>query len=99
MSSRSRGRPAHFWTAAADWLKERNIEIMRGPMNPSTNDECGFLLDGFDSPPMIMMTYTPPYYLDYMEQCGLIKSKDLFAYISVIKDVAAGERLESLRRP
>jgi len=43
-------------------------------MNPSTNDECGFLLDGFDSPPMIMMTYTPPYYLDYMEQCGLRKA-------------------------
>ena len=47
--------------AAAGWLKERHIEIMRGPVNPSTNDECGFLLEGFDSPPMIMMTYTPAY--------------------------------------
>jgi GNAT superfamily N-acetyltransferase len=82
--------------AAAEWLRERDIEIMRGPMNPSVNDECGFLLDGFDSPPMIMMTYTPPYYLDYMERCGLTKSKDLFAYISIIKDVSAGGRLEKL---
>ncbi len=82
--------------AAAAWLRERDIEIMRGPMNPSTNDECGFLLEGFDSPPMIMMTYTPRYYLDYMEQCGLSKSKDLYAYISVIKDVKAGEKLEKL---
>jgi hypothetical protein len=81
---------------AAAWLRERDIEIMRGPMNPSVNDECGFLLDGFDSPPMIMMPYTPPYYLDYMERCGLTKSKDLYAYISVIKDVAAGRRLEKL---
>lgn len=81
---------------AAQWLKERAIEIMRGPINPSTNDECGFLLEGFDSPPMIMMSYTPPYYLDYMEQCGLTKSKDLYAYIVTIRDVAAGGRLEKL---
>lgn len=82
--------------AAAAWLKGRELVLMRGPMNPSTNDECGFLLEGFDSPPMIMMTYTPPYYLDYMEQCGLTKSRDLFAYISTIKDVAVGARLERL---
>jgi hypothetical protein len=82
--------------SASAWLKERDIEIMRGPMNPSTNDECGFLLEGFDSPPMIMMTYTPPYYLDYMERCGMVKSKDLYAYLSIIKDVSAGERLERL---
>ena len=82
--------------AAAAWLKERDIEIMRGPMNPSVNDECGFLLEGFDSPPMIMMTYTPAYYLEHMEQCGLVKAKDLYAYISVIADVSAGGRLERM---
>lgn len=83
---------------AARWLKKRDIEIMRGPMNPSTNDECGFLLEGFDSPPMIMMTYTPAYYLDFMERCGLTKAKDLYAYIAVIRDVAAGGRLEKLAK-
>jgi GNAT superfamily N-acetyltransferase len=83
-------------TAAAAWLRERDIDIMRGPMNPSVNDECGFLLEGFDSPPTIMMTYTPPYYLDYMERSGLAKSKDLYAYISIIKDVASIRRLERL---
>ncbi len=83
--------------AASAWLKERDIEIMRGPMNPSTNDECGFLLEGFDSPPMIMMTYTPRYYLDYMERCGLNKAKDLYAYITdPIQKVSAGGRLEKL---
>ena len=81
---------------AASWLKERHMEIMRGPMNPSTNEECGFLLEGFDSPPMIMMSYTPAYYLDYMERCGLTKAKDLYAYITVIREVAAGGRLEKL---
>jgi GNAT superfamily N-acetyltransferase len=82
--------------AASGWLRERSMTVMRGPMNPSTNDECGFLLEGFDSPPMIMMTYTPAYYLDYMEQCGLAKARDLYAYISVIGDVSSGERLERL---
>jgi GNAT superfamily N-acetyltransferase len=81
---------------AARWLKERGIEIMRGPVNPSMNEECGFLLEGFDSPPMIMMTYTPAYYLDYMERCGMTKARDLYAYICVIRDVAAGGRLEKL---
>ena len=82
--------------AASRWLKERDIEVMRGPMNPSTNDECGFLLEGFDSPPMIMMPYTPQYYLDHMERCGMEKSRDLYAYISVIPEVSAGGRLERL---
>jgi GNAT superfamily N-acetyltransferase len=82
--------------AAASWLRARGIEIMQGPVNLSTNNECGFLLEGFDSPPMIMMTYTPAYYLDYMERCGLTKARDLYAYISVIREVAAGGRLERL---
>lgn len=81
---------------AGRWLKERQMEIMRGPMNPSTNEECGFLLEGFDSPPMIMMSYTPAYYLDHMERCGLTKAKDLYAYITVIREVAAGGRLEKV---
>lgn len=81
---------------AAEWLKTRDIKIMRGPMNPSTNYECGFLLEGFDSPPMIMMTYSPAYYLDYMERCGLTTARNLYAYITVIRDVTAGGRLERL---
>lgn len=81
---------------AGGWLKERGIEIMRGPVNPSTNDECGFLLEGFDAPPMIMMPYTPPRYLDYMEDCGLAKVKDLYAYLAIIPEVTAAGRLERL---
>jgi GNAT superfamily N-acetyltransferase len=45
---------------------------------------------------MIMMTYTPSYYLDYMEQSGMAKCKDLYAYISIIPNVTAGGRLEKL---
>lgn len=82
--------------AASAWLRERGIEIMRGPMNPSTNDECGFLVEGHDSPPMIMMPYTPYRYLDYMTDCGLNKAKDLYAYITNVDEVTAAGRLERL---
>lgn len=64
-----------------DWIKDRGMEIMRGPANPSTNETCGILTEGFDSLPVIMMPYNPPYYAGLMENYGLVKSKDLYAFI------------------
>ncbi|MBF0537821.1 MAG: N-acetyltransferase [Nitrospirae bacterium] len=61
-------------------LRGGGLKIMRGPMNFSTNEECGFLIDGFDTPPMIMTTHNPPYYKTLMESCGMLKAKDLYAY-------------------
>lgn len=66
--------------AAASWLGERGMGKMVGPMNPSTNEECGFLIDGFDSPPAFMMPYNFPYYSRLMERLGLHKVKELVAY-------------------
>ncbi len=51
-------------------------------MNPSMNYECGMLIDGFDSSPMLMMTYNPRYYPGLMEKAGLTKIKDLNAYVN-----------------
>ncbi|NLV23197.1 MAG: N-acetyltransferase [Deltaproteobacteria bacterium] len=62
------------------WLKERGMESMIGPMSPSTNDECGLLLDGFDTSPCFMMPYNPPYYASMLENFGLCKARDLYAY-------------------
>jgi hypothetical protein len=67
--------------AAAAWGHERGMDRLRGPVNLSMNDECAFLLEGFDSPPVVMMPYNPPYYLTLMEQCGLAKAKDLYAFL------------------
>lgn len=67
-------------SAAAAWLKEQGMEILRGPCNWSTNETCGLLIDGFDSPPMVMMTYNPPYYAPLLEKAGLRKAKDLVAF-------------------
>jgi GNAT superfamily N-acetyltransferase len=66
--------------AARDWLRERGARVIRGPMNPSTNYECGLLVDGFDSSPQVMMTYNPRYYAELLERAGLRKAKDLYAY-------------------
>jgi len=67
---------------ALQWVKSKGAEFMRGPVNPSTNYECGTLVEGFDRDPMVMMTYNPQYYPQLMHSIGLRKSKDLYAYLS-----------------
>ncbi|MDH3891641.1 MAG: N-acetyltransferase [candidate division Zixibacteria bacterium] len=61
-------------------LKREGMERMRGPVSFSTNHECGFLIEGFDSPPVIMMTYNKPYLPRLAEKFGLKKGMDLLAY-------------------
>ncbi len=65
---------------AKNWLKDKGKDRMIGPMNPSTNDEIGFLVDGFDTPPFFMMPHNPPYYKDIMNHLNYEKEKDLLAY-------------------
>jgi len=67
---------------AKKWVTGKGAEFIRGPVNPSTNYECGMLIDGFDSDPMVMMTYNPRYYPTLMDQAGLHQAKDLYAYLS-----------------
>jgi len=83
--------------AAAAWGRERGMDTLRGPVNLSLNEECAFLLEGFDSPPVIMMPYTPPYYLKLMEDCGLAKAMDLYAY-RITKDVVLPPKIRELLR-
>ncbi len=61
-------------------LKKAGMEKMRGPMNFSTNHDCGFLVEGFDSPPVLMMPYNRPYQPQLAEKFGLKKVMDLLAY-------------------
>lgn len=72
---------------AAEWVKAKGGETMVGPINLTTNDSCGLLVDGFDRPPMVMMPYNPPYYLALIEHAGYSKKVDLRAYL-VTKDTA-----------
>jgi ribosomal protein S18 acetylase RimI-like enzyme len=63
------------------WAKKQNATRMIGPVNPTTNDECGLLINGFDSAPVFMMTYNPEYYVGLIETQGFSKAKDLLAFI------------------
>ncbi|MDR1962276.1 MAG: GNAT family N-acetyltransferase [Planctomycetaceae bacterium] len=69
-----------LFAAATGWLRERNCTVIRGPVNPSLNHTLGLLIDGFNSSPMFMMTYNPPYYEKLFEDNGFRKSQDLYAY-------------------
>ncbi|CAM4235738.1 N-acetyltransferase [Corallococcus soli] len=66
--------------AASAWLKARGIDRLLGPANFSSNQDWGLLVEGFDTPPALMMPYNPTYYLGLLETCGFTKAKDLWAY-------------------
>jgi len=83
--------------AARQWLIARGAKIIRGPMNPSTNYECGMLVEGFDSSPNVMMPYNSPSYPRMLEAIGLRKAKDLLAYWSTPNEVN-GEKVERVAR-
>ncbi len=85
---------------AAAYLKQKGLTSIRGPVNFSTNDECGMLVEGFDTPPAVLMTHNPPYYNTLVEQAGFVKAKDILAYemhIGEISDrvIKLGEKIEA----
>jgi GNAT superfamily N-acetyltransferase len=70
-----------LFRAAEGWLKARGRTKMMGPMNPSTNHECGLLVRGQSQHPTLMTTWNPKYYETLHDAFGLTKAKDLVAYI------------------
>ena len=80
---------------AGKWLAEQGMTEMRGPFSPSMNSECGLLIMGFDSPPMILMPYTPPAYPALFEAAGLHKEKDLYAYEVQTAKMKSGTRVHA----
>jgi GNAT superfamily N-acetyltransferase len=83
--------------AAAEWVRSRGFDALRGPMNFSTNEDCGLLIDNFEDPPVVMMPYNPPYYAGLFEGWGLAKVKDLLAY-KITDDEFDLPRFEKLQR-
>ena len=82
---------------AENWLQEQGMQKICGPFNLSINQELGLLVDGFDTPPSLMMGHARPYYARMMEDVGYVKEKDLLAYIinSNFEMTAAANRLLS----
>lgn len=77
-----------------NYVRDRGMTILRGPFNPSVNDDIGLLIEGFDLSPSIMMPYNPPYYISLVENYGFRKAKDLYAYL-----LNQDEVYERLERP
>jgi len=80
-----------------EFLIENGMDTMRGPVNPSTNDEIGLLINAFDKPAVMLMTYNPEYYIGLVEDYGFEKSKDLYAYYvseKIVNNKAAMDKLE-----
>ncbi|HLL53794.1 MAG TPA: N-acetyltransferase [Myxococcaceae bacterium] len=69
-----------LFDAAAEWVRANGFKQMMGPVNFSTNYECGVLVEGYDAPPAVLMAYNPRYYPELYEACGLGKAKDLWAW-------------------
>jgi hypothetical protein len=75
--------PAIFtvlFAAAEAWLKAKGMVRATGPFSLSINEEVGLLVDGFESRPVLMVPYDPPYAGARVEACGYVKAKDLFSY-------------------
>jgi len=95
---------------AEKWLSNLGMRRILGPFNLSINQECGLLVEGFDSPPMVMMGHARPYYGSRVEDNGYRKEKDLLAYSididfeltkamrAVVKRAARRVSIRSLRR-
>ncbi len=65
---------------AEGWLRERGRDRMVGPMDFTTNDECGLLVEGHERPPLILEGWHHPYYLELLEGWGLKKAMDLYMW-------------------
>jgi hypothetical protein len=75
--------PAIFsalFAAAESWLRQKGMKRSTGPFSLSVNEEVGLLVSGFDSTPMLMVPYDPPYSGARVEANGYAKIKDLFSY-------------------
>lgn len=85
---------------AENWARAQGHTTLRGPAQFDTNAECGLLVDGFDDSPRILMTYNPPYYMEYLENNGYQKAKDLWAYKLATKEFIdiSNERLDRLTK-
>lgn len=88
-----------LFDSALGFLRDEGMKTARGPVSPSTNDECGLLVSGFDKEPVMLMPYNPPYYEDLLTSYGFAKAKDMYAFwISkdVIKDQKMMDKLERI---
>jgi GNAT superfamily N-acetyltransferase len=79
---------------AAGWLRDRGRERALGPMDFTTNDECGLLVDGYEHPPIVLTPWHPPYYKELIEATGMSKEMDLLMWNLALNEFYAGDSFD-----
>lgn len=85
-----------LFSAVEQWAASHGTTFLRGPLNPSTNYDCGLLVEGFEHSPVIMMPYNPPYYGSLVESCGFQKEKDLLSFLGTAEANQGSPRMTRL---
>ncbi|MGA0604752.1 dATP pyrophosphohydrolase [Phenylobacterium sp. VNQ135] len=90
---------AALFAAAEAWLRERGCKAALGPVNLSTNEEVGLLVEGHDTPPMVMMGHDASFTGPRIEGQGYVKAKDIYAYECSVADDLPAPILRRVRKP
>lgn len=90
---------AALFKTAEEFLRSRGIETVQGPFTLSINEETGLLIDGFDTPPMMMMGHDPVYEAAHIEAAGYSRSGDVFAYLLDMDKPLSRSARNMLERP
>jgi GNAT superfamily N-acetyltransferase len=78
--------------AAEEWLAERGRQRLLGPMDFTTNDEVGILIEGFERRPMILQNWHPPYYKELLESLDYGKAIDLLMWYLELGELKEGDQ-------
>ena len=89
---------AALFEIAESWLRDQGMRRVVGPYNLSINQEPGLLVDGFDTPPYLMMGHARPYYAAHMENNGFRKEKDLLAYRVAVDDFTLTPAMQAVTK-
>lgn len=84
---------------AEDFLRSRGVTHVQGPFSMSINEETGLLVDGFETPPMLLMGHDPVYVAARLEALGYRKEKDVYAYLLDMETPLSSSALRMLERP
>jgi GNAT superfamily N-acetyltransferase len=81
---------------AAEWGRARGRERMLGPMDFTTNEECGLLVEGSDLEPLVLEPWHPPYYQGLLEALGMTKTMDLWMWRLAMGELKQGDQFHDL---
>jgi GNAT superfamily N-acetyltransferase len=85
-SERDPAVAAALLDTAEAWLRDRGRDRMLGPLDFSTNHECGVLVEGHERMPQILENWHHPYYRELLEGQGLLKAMDLYKWEIITAD-------------